>query len=112
MWSTTDSNFNTLYSSFLSIYLSPTSQYYCGANCGIVCASNVTIATPFTALTGATGVVRSTVNCSQTLNNTRFVTVHKPVMTPTASYDRIYLYEMRVVRAGGSTHTPPAPRVT
>lgn len=91
IWSTTTSSWNTRYTNALDIYLSPAADYLC-AGCGIRCATN------WTATLNAPA--KNTVNCSQTLNNTRFVTVHKPLFTPTASSDSIYIYEIKVVRAG------------
>lgn len=92
IWTASQSSFNTLYSSMLTIYLSPTDQYYCGSTCGVICASN------FNA-TAVTPAVNSAV-CQQTLNNTRYVSLHRPLGVPTAASDRIYIFEIRIVRAG------------
>lgn len=91
IWTTTTTSYNTLYTNALSIYLSPTAEYMC-ASCGITCATN------WNATSNAP--TRNTVSCSQTLNNTRYVTVHKTLFTPAATSDRIFIYEMRVVRSG------------
>lgn len=92
LWVTSESGWAALYSNMLTIYLSPTDQYLCGAACAVVCASS------FNASAVSPAVNRAM--CQQSLNNTRYVTLHKPLGVPTAGSDRIHIMEMRIVRAG------------
>lgn len=88
IWTTNTDNL-TRFSSALSIYLSTTPQYLC-PTCGYACVTgfNATLSAP----------LRNTANCSQTLASARYVTVHRAITSVTN--DRLYLYEMKVVRAG------------
>lgn len=89
VYTLTASSWSSLYSSALSIFLSPTQSYLCPA-CGVACVTGwgATLNAPLANLA----------TCASTLNNTRFVTVHKPLGS-VAGADRLYIAELRVMRA-------------
>lgn len=88
IYTLTAGNWSSQYSSALSVYLSPTENYLC-PTCGIACVTNWNASLNAPAANIAA--------CALTLNNTRYVTVHKPLGTVTGG-DRLYILEMRVMR--------------
>lgn len=78
------------YASNISIWLSPGPWPYSDSY-GIACATNWK--------PSKFSPSKDTANCTQTLSNTQYVTVHKLFDVPSGSY-YLQLWEIAVVRAG------------
>lgn len=76
------------YSSNLTIWLAPSLNFDEPGSGSVKCYDN---------FSPPTTSAKHTISCSQTLNNTRWVMVWKPLFTASLS---LWVYEMRVIRSG------------